>query len=101
MLTCQYNANGNFGGYRVLRDFQSADWPFGGNGATWPFDGKGATINAGQILIFMFESWSYYYGTGFYLFRDATGEICAWDVRDDEDISRWRQFFEEESKDHG
>ena len=78
--------------YRVLHDFQSADWPFGGDGAI---------VKAGQVLIFELVSWSRYDGMAFYLFRDASGQFCAWGLGDDEDVGRWQLFFEERSNIRG
>jgi hypothetical protein len=75
--------------YRILHDFRSSDGLIGGNGAS---------VSAGQILVFEFESWSRYDGATFYLFRNVSGEICVWNLGDEEDIDKWRQFFDEGKK---
>jgi hypothetical protein len=72
--------------YHVLQEFRSSDGFFGG---------EALMVMAGQAITFECESWSRYDSETFYLFRDSSGRICVWGLPDEEDLDRWRQFFQE------
>lgn len=53
-------------------------------------------FTAGEELVFDSDAWSRYDGiTGYFFRQTGMNGLRLWDIGDDEDVSIWREHFEE------
>jgi hypothetical protein len=69
--------------YRVLKTFTPMRGAFG----------------TGELLTFDTDTYSRYDGMTGYFFHDTAGIGRVWDVRDEDDIDRWKNIFVEVTED--
>jgi hypothetical protein len=53
-------------------------------------------FRAGEMLTFERDAYSHYHGyTGYFFSQTGTEQIRVWDIHDGENLSCWRELFEE------